>query len=145
MTLTENSTSKNALPYIFKRVNVVIRNIYDYYQIKMLLFNRMEAQQRGVDHNIMRHINQAIATDDNYEDDDYELDEFRDDQKEQKDQRPVPLSKKLIPNNEVKKNMRVALFGFLEASQNDEDELVSLFRSAGAWGVIRISIRLQLT
>jgi hypothetical protein len=30
----------------------------------------------------------------------------------------------MIPNNEVKMNMRVALFGFLEASQNDEDELV---------------------
>ena len=85
----------------------------------------MEAQQRGVDHNIIRHVNQTLSADDNFDDEDYYNDEFAEDQKEFKEQKPVLLAKKVIPNNEVKQDMRVALFGFLEASQNDEDELVS--------------------
>ena len=95
-----------------------------------MLFNcisllcRMEAQQRGVDHNIMRHINQSVPMGDD-EDQDYDDDGMDDELKDFKDQRPALALKKAVPNYEVKKNMRVALFGFLEASQNDEDELVS--------------------
>lgn len=91
----------------------------------------METQQKEVDHNIMRHINLTIAEDDDDDDDgnkeDNRYDEYE--KKRKKDHKQPLPAKKIVPSTEVKKEMRVALFGFLEASKTDEDNLVSFILS----------------
>lgn len=85
----------------------------------------METQQKEVDHNIMRHINLTIAEDgdDDGNEEDNRYDEYE--RKRTKDHKQPLPAKKIVPSTEVKKEMRVALFGFLEASKTDEDNLVS--------------------
>eukprot|EP00596_Hydrurales_sp_CCMP1899_P006170 CAMPEP_0119039286 /NCGR_PEP_ID=MMETSP1177-20130426/8682_1 /TAXON_ID=2985 /ORGANISM="Ochromonas sp, Strain CCMP1899" /LENGTH=204 /DNA_ID=CAMNT_0007002959 /DNA_START=284 /DNA_END=895 /DNA_ORIENTATION=+ len=105
---------------------------------------QMEAEQQGIDHNIMRHTNQVLISDhDDYEEDyDGEYDE-----KEQYYNKTQQKSSKIgskkeafnnglkvAPNNEVKMNMRVALFGFLEASQNDENDLEKIYEDSKVEG-----------
>lgn len=90
--------------------------------------NRIESRQRDADHNIMRHINPAVASDDD-EGDEYD-DHFNEcAQKKHKDRKEPLPAKKIIPSNAAKKDMRIALFKFLEACRNDEDDLVSLSKS----------------
>ena len=81
----------------------------------------------GVDHNIIRHTSQPMQADD-LSDDYYQYDEFGDEDLTSSSQKQaisrIVHVKKEIPNTSVKTSMRIALFGFLEASQNDEDVLV---------------------
>lgn len=81
----------------------------------------------GVDHNIIRHTSQPMQADDLC-DDYYQYDEFGDEDLISSSQKQaisrIVHVKKEAPNNLVKTSMRVALFGFLEASQNDEGVLV---------------------
>lgn len=81
----------------------------------------------GVDHNIIRHTSQPMQADD-FSDDYFEIDEFGDEKLTDITQKQalskIAPFKKEVPSTFVKASMRTALFGFLEASQNDEDALV---------------------
>ena len=93
----------------------------------MQSINRLAAQQHDVDHNIMRHLRRTLSPghfegDIEY-DDGLEFDEQA--------QRMSPINapvvetiRREVPSAEVKSELRVALFGFLEAARQDEMELV---------------------
>ena len=76
----------------------------------------------------MRNVNLAIASDDDEEDEYY--DHFNEcDQKQRKDRKEPQPVKKIIPSTAAKRDMRTALFSFLEACRIDEDDLVSLLKN----------------
>ena len=90
--------------------------------------HRIEFRQRRAVHNIMRHVHLTIASDDDEEDECY--DHYNEcDQKQRRDRKEPQPVKEIIPSNAVKRDMRNALFRFLEASRIDEDDLVSLVKN----------------
>jgi len=108
---------------------------------------QMEEELQQVDHNIMRHLYVTLQSDsygDAYDDDEESPEEqaYLDEQQQMagKMRRRVSTNIVVEParreplSAEVKQEMRVALFGYLDAARADEEELERLYEAATETG-----------
>ena len=113
---------------------------------------QMEEELQHVDHNIMRHLYYTLQSD-SYGDTFDEVSESPEDQgyldeQQQMAAKPrrrastsivVESARREPPSAEVKQEMREALFGYLDAAREDEDELEKVYEAAKEAGDMRVT------
>ena len=130
-----------------ERYEKEIREIADLDEIDADL-ERIEAERHGVDHNIMRLTHTTFYSDsdeyENEEEEDDEIDEAAKEMKKMNKKRGEPqievhmrTNHREPPSFEIKEGMREALFGYMEASREDERNLEKEYEMLKDTGILQ--------